>query len=120
MTGGLTTAGVNVLLPAVVVHNLTAESFSVWNLALQMAVYVNLLSMGLQTATARAVAHAAEAGPSSQTRLPEIVHAARSIAQGASGVAVLLVGLLVAFYPLMFPSVSLDLMSERNLFLSGI
>ncbi|WP_146183933.1 lipopolysaccharide biosynthesis protein [Limnohabitans sp. MMS-10A-160] len=112
MTGGLATAGVNVLLPAVVVHHLTAESFSVWNLALQMAVYVNLLSMGLQTATARAVAHAAEAGPSGQTRLPVIVHAARSIAQGASGVAVLMVALLVAFYPLMFPSVSPGMVSD--------
>lgn len=112
LLGGLATAGTNVLLPAVVVHHLSAEAFSVWNLALQMVVYVNLLSMGLQTATARAVAHAAEANQTPASRLPEIVHAARSIAHGASGAAVLLVALLVAVYPLLFPSVSTEMVVD--------
>ncbi|MGV0985822.1 MAG: hypothetical protein ACOYB2_14825 [Limnohabitans sp.] len=44
LIGGLAAAGVSVLLPALVVKHLSAESFSVWNLALQMVVYVNLLS----------------------------------------------------------------------------
>lgn len=112
LIGGLATAGVNVLLPAVVVKHLTAESFSVWNLALQMMVYVNLLSLGLQTTTARAVAHAADSGADGISRLPVIVRAARSIANGAAGVALLLVAGLVAGYPLLFPGVSVNLVGD--------
>lgn len=112
LIGGVATAGVNVLLPAVVVKHLTAESFSVWNLALQMMVYVNLLSLGLQTTTARAVAHAADSGADGMAQLPVIVRAARSISNGASGVALLLVAGLVAGYPLLFPGVSASLVSD--------
>ncbi len=112
LVGGLATAGVNVLLPAVVVKHLTAESFSVWNLALQMMVYVNLLSLGLQTTTARAVAHAADSGADGISRLPVIVRAARSISHGASGVALLLVAGLVVGYPLLFPGVSANLVGD--------
>lgn len=112
LIGGLASAGVNVLLPAVVVAHLTADSFSVWNLALQMVVYVNLLSLGLQTATARAVAHAADTGSVGAARLPVIVRAARSISHGASGVALLLVAGLVAGYPLLFPGVSASLVGD--------
>jgi O-antigen/teichoic acid export membrane protein len=112
LAGGLATAGVNVLLPAVVVKHLSAESFAVWNLALQMSVYVNLLSLGLQTATARAVAHAADAGPTGMMQLPVIVRAVRSISYWASGAAMLLVAALVVGYPLLFPGVSISLISE--------
>lgn len=112
LVGGLAAAGVNVLLPAVVAHHLSAESFAVWNLALQMVVYVNLLGLGLQTATARAVAHAADAGADGTMRLPVIAHAARSIARWAAGVALVLVVLLVAAYPLLFPGVSPALLED--------
>lgn len=105
LAGGVATAGVNVLLPTIVVKHLNAESFSIWNLALQMVVYVNLLSMGLQTATARAVAHAADGSKEGVAQLPVIVRAARSISHGASGVAIVFVTLLVAAYPLLFPDI---------------
>lgn len=110
LVGGLATAGVNLVLPAVVVKHLSAEAFSVWNLALQMLVYVNLLSLGLQTATARAVAHAAE--HEHQSGLPIIVRAARSISHGAAGLAVVAVLVLVALYPLLFPGVSTSLVGD--------
>lgn len=112
LVGGLVAAGVNVLLPAVVVQHLAADAFSVWTLALQMVVYVNLLSLGLQTVTARTVAHAADTGRDDAVSLPVIVRAARSIARVASVVALLLVALLVAGYPLLFPGVSPALVSD--------
>lgn len=118
LMGGVATAGVNVLLPAIVVKHLDAESFSIWNLALQMGVYVNLLSMGLQTATARAISHASDGNPQQVARLPTIVRAARSISYGASGVAVILAALLVAVYPLLFPSISPALISDFRITLA--
>jgi O-antigen/teichoic acid export membrane protein len=110
--GGLATAGVNILLPAVVVHHLSSESFAVWNLALQILVYVNLLSLGLQTATARAVAHAADHGVDGMTRLAVIARAARSIAHWASISALAFVVVLVAGYPLLFPDVAPALLND--------
>lgn len=107
LIGGLATAAVNVLLPAVVAKHLTGDSFSLWNLSLQIVAYVNLLSLGLQTATARAVAHAAEAELDGLQKLPLILSAARSIARWASAAALILVGILVVSYPLLFPGVSL-------------
>jgi O-antigen/teichoic acid export membrane protein len=116
--GGLATAGLNILLPAVVVHHLSSESFAVWNLALQILVYVNLLSLGLQTATARAVAHAADAGVDGMTRLPGIARAARSIAHWASVAALVFVVVLVAGYPLLFPDVSPALLVDFRMTLA--
>jgi len=112
LIGGLATAGVNVLLPAVVAHHLNAQSFAVWNLALQVVVYVNLLSLGLQTATARAVAHAGDGGAEGARQLPVIAHAARSITYWASGAALVLVAVLVLAYPWLFPGVSPALMID--------
>jgi O-antigen/teichoic acid export membrane protein len=112
LVGGVATAGVNLLLPALVVKYLSAESFSVWNLALQMMVYVNLLSMGLQTATARAVAHGSDAGDEGVSNLTTIVRAARSISRWASLAALLLIAVLVAVYPAFFPDVAGGLLAD--------
>jgi O-antigen/teichoic acid export membrane protein len=101
-----------VLLPAVVAHYLSTKSFAVWNLALQMLVYVSLLGMGLQTATARAVAHFAYASADAARTLPTIMHAARSISQWATGVGLLMVAALVAVYPYFFPAVPAELLTE--------
>lgn len=107
--GGLAGAGVSVVLPALVAKHLSTESFSVWNLALQIVVYVNLLSLGLQTATARAVAYAADAGQDSHARLVGILSAARSIARWSATAGLALVAMLAVSYPLLFPAVSADL-----------
>ena len=102
----MATAAVNVALPAIVVQHLTGASFSVWSLALQIAAWVNLLSLGLQTATARAISHASDESTDNDSKLLSILLAARSISHAAAGVALLLVIALVAAYPLLFPSVS--------------
>jgi O-antigen/teichoic acid export membrane protein len=108
LIGGIAGAGVSVLLPSIVAKHFDTASFSVWNLALQVVVYVNLLSLGLQTATARALAHAADAGTGT-VQMPVIVRAARSISYSASAIALMLVALLVGAYPLLFPGVSTSL-----------
>jgi O-antigen/teichoic acid export membrane protein len=101
-----------VLLLAVVAHYLSTKSFAVWNLALQMLIYVNLFGMGLQTATARAVALLADAGADAARTLPTIMHAARSISQWATGVGLLMVAALVVGYPYLFPAVPAELLTE--------
>lgn len=106
LIGGLATAGVNVLLPAIVVKHLSTEAFSVWNLALQMLVYVNLLGLGLQTAVARAMAHAVDNDAGSGHSPEMILRSARSLARWASLLGILVVFGLVAAYPLLFPGLS--------------
>lgn len=113
--GGLAAAGVNVLLIAILAHRLSPESFSIWNLSLQMMVYINILTIGLQTATARCVA---DANQVDEMRLPVIVHAARSIARLASCVAVLAVLLLVVLYPIMFPSIPVEMVDDFRIVLT--
>lgn len=110
--GGLGTAGLNILLPGVVARYLSADAFSVWSLALQIIIYVNLLGLGLQTATARAIAFATDTGGSAAADRPLIVRAARSISHIGAGLAVVVVVVLVLVYPLLFPSVPSRLASE--------
>lgn len=114
LVGGLSTAVANVLLPAVVVHRLSAEEFSAWNMALQIVAYVNLLSFGLQTATARAVAHATGSLQESES-ICVILQAARSIAYAAAFLALLAVAILVALYPLAFPAIPPALLPDFRL-----
>lgn len=114
LIGGVATAAVNILLPALVVKHFSTEAFSVWNLSLQLLVYVNLLSAGLQTATARAVAHAGPHDNSAHSPAV-IVRAARSISRWAAGCALVLVLLLAAGYPLLFPGVPSTLVVEFRL-----
>lgn len=103
--GGMGTAGLNILLPGVVARYLSADAFSVWSLALQIIVYVNLLGLGLQTATARAIAYTTDAGEGTTADRPLIVRAARSISHIGAGLAILVVVALVLAYPLLFPNV---------------
>lgn len=104
--GGFVSAIVSLLLPAVVVNYLGPESFSVWTLALQVVVYVNLLSLGLQNSTARMVAHEINSSYPSETRLSQIAHAARNISYWVSSVSIILVLILVVCYPLIFSGVN--------------
>ena len=111
LIGGVATAGVNVLLPAIVVKHLSADAFSVWNLALQMLVYVNLLGLGLQTAVARAVAHSVDSNRE-QSHSPEVIlSAARSLARRAATIGVATVLILVVAYPWLFPDLPTDLLA---------
>jgi len=105
VAGGLGTAAVSLLLPAVVAKYLSTDEFSLWSLALQIIVYVNLLGLGLQLATARAVSYAGDAGADGAWQNPVIARAARSISNKAAMVAALMIVVLVVTCPLLFPSV---------------
>lgn len=112
LIGGGGTAAVNVLLPAVVAKYLSTDSFSLWSLALQIVAYVNLLALGLQTATARAVSFAGDGGAEGRAQWPVIARAARSIGRVSSAVALIMIAALVVAYPVLFPSVPPSLIGE--------
>lgn len=116
--GSLGTAAVTLLLPAIVARYLDADAFSLWSLALQIVVYVNLLALGLQVATARAVSYAGDADAEGARQLPALARSARSIASISSRLAVLAIALLVIGYPLVFPSVPEALRGEFRLVLA--
>lgn len=118
LVGGIASALVSLLLPSLVVRHLSQESFSVWNLSLQVIAYVSLLSLGLQSATARSIAHAADIGHDNNVVLCEIVCAARNISHWAAAGGVALVFLLAALYPLMFPSVNPMLLHDFRITVS--
>lgn len=109
--GGVANAGISLLLPAVVVKHITPSEFSLWNLSLQIIVYVNLLGMGLQTATARAIARTTSSNGQTDPLAPATVRAARSIANISSLIAIILVVGLVIGYPLLFPGVPPSLLT---------
>lgn len=110
--GGVANAGISLLLPAVVVKHITPSEFSLWNLSLQIIVYVNLLGMGLQTATARAIARTTSSRDQTDPLAPATVRAARSIASISSIVAIILIAGLVIGYPLLFPGVPTNLLTS--------
>ena len=102
---------VNLLIPAVLVRNISSQEFSVWSLSYQIISYVLLLGIGLQVATARAVAHAAEF-PESSAGISLIVLAARSIARWATVIALAAVVGATFVYPSFFPQMPEQLGSE--------
>jgi O-antigen/teichoic acid export membrane protein len=108
LVGGLAMAGVNIILPALIAKHTSSIEFSVWNIALQIIIYVNILGLGLQTATARSIAHASDAAVDNHHELVSILAASRSIAHWASAVAVVLIGALLLLYPMLFPGVPPD------------
>ena len=106
LIGGLASAGMSILLPAMMAKYLSTEAFSVWALAFQVITYVNLLGLGLQNATARAIAY------STESDRPKVTKAAISLAKNASIFALIILIGLTSIYPMLFPQVNPGLIYE--------
>jgi O-antigen/teichoic acid export membrane protein len=110
LVGGLSFALFNLAIPGIVSRHLRADQFGVWSLAIQVIPYVNLLGLGLQMSTARAIAHASERNESDL--VAQIIRAAHSIGRGATACALVAVVALAFVYPAIFPSVPEELVSN--------
>lgn len=113
LIGGASAAAFNLALPAIVSRHLTTAEFAAWSLALQIVAYITLLGLGLQTATARAIAQAE--GRQDTKAMLDIARAARSISTWATAAAAMAAVLLAACYPLLFPSIPDDLLGAFRL-----
>lgn len=111
LVGALFSAAYVIIVPSIVSGYFSVEIFSLWSLALQIIVYVNFLGMGLQTATARAIAFN-DADNFKRDKFPEIVRAAQSIAKWAALVAILVILLLIFLYPLFFHDIPVDKLGD--------
>ena len=103
LIGGASAAAFNLVLPAIVSRHLSTPEFAAWSLALQIVAYITLLGLGLQTATARAIAQAE--GRQDTASMQNIARAAQSIARWATATAALAALLLAVCYPLLFPGI---------------
>lgn len=107
--GGLGTAVFNLLLPALVARYLGKLEFTVWNLALQVIIYLQIFGFGLQNAITRFVAHGHE--------LNDLVDQRKTIKAGLiltalfSMLALLAVGLLIVFYPIIFSDIPANMVA---------
>lgn len=110
VVGGAGSAVFNFLLPALVVKHLGQMEFSVWNLALQVIVYLQLFGFGVQNVIIRFIAHGNELNDVADQR--NTIQAGLMLVTGFVAVAIVAVGGLVWFYPLLFPRVSAGLTSE--------
>lgn len=110
LVGGLSAALFNLSIPALVSRHLPIEQFSAWGLALQIVVYVNLLGLGLQMATAREIVQAEER--QDQQAMLRIIRAAHSIGKIATTCGLLAVLLLAFAYPLLFPGIPAELLPK--------
>jgi O-antigen/teichoic acid export membrane protein len=113
LIGGGSAAAFNLVLPAIVSRHLATTEFAAWSLALQIVAYITLLGLGLQTATARAVAQAE--GRQDVAAMLQIARAAHSIARWATLAAALAALLLAAAYPLLFPGMDGQLLGTFRL-----
>lgn len=116
--GGLATAGVNIFIPAIVVNYFDTNSFSAWSLALQISIYVNLMSMGLQTATARAISHEVE--KKQNNILSAVTKASQSIAYIFFAFACLITIIITFTYPYVFSNLPQNLINEFQITLAVI
>ncbi|OEZ98114.1 hypothetical protein [Duganella phyllosphaerae] len=111
--GGAGTALFNLLLPALVVRHLGKLEFSVWSLALQVLIYLQLFGFGLQTAMTKYIAHGNELQDKGDQR--KTIKAGLVLVSSFTAMALVAVGLLALFYPLFFNDVPAELMGEFRL-----
>ena len=120
MIGGAGSALFNLLLPALVVRHLGKLEFSVWSLALQVLIYLQIFGFGLQTAMTKYIAHGHALIDIEDQR--KTVKAGLVLAGIFALLAAVAVGGLVIFYPLLFSNVPRELVSEFRIciFVLGI
>lgn len=111
--GGAGSALFNLLLPALVVRYLGKMEFSVWALALQILLYLQIFGFGLQTAMTKYIAHGNALSDKSDQR--KTVKAGLVLVSGFIMLALVAVGLLALFYPLFFKDVPAELVGEFRL-----
>lgn len=111
--GGAGTALFNLLLPAMVVRHLGKVEFSLWSLALQVLVYLQIFGFGLQIAVTRFIAHAHELGDIEDQR--KTVAAGLMLARRFIALALLAVVLLVLVYPMLFSNVPPEMTTDFRL-----
>ena len=100
---GSATALVAVFLPPLLVRHMTAVSYGVWVLVLQVAAYVGYLDFGLQTAIGRYIAYATERRDYQQRS--SVFSTALAGLVAAAFVSLLLLVAAAAAVPAVFPSI---------------
>ena len=100
---GGATALVAVFLPPLLVRHMTAVSYGVWVLVLQVAAYIGYLDFGLQTAIGRYIAYATERRDYQQ--LNSVFSTAFAGLVAAAFVGLLLLLAAAAVVPVVFPSI---------------
>jgi len=108
--GGGAGALFTLILPAMVVRSLTAVEFSIWALAIQMLIYVQLFGFGLQNAVTHFIAHGHELEDLDDQR--KTIKAAVVLAAVFVGIATFAVLALLIFYPLLFSDVPSNLVAD--------
>jgi len=108
--GGAGSALFNLLLPALVVRHLGKLEFSIWSLALQILIYLQIFGFGLQTAMTKFIAHGYELNDLEDQR--KTLKAGLVIVSSFVLLAVVAVIGLVIFYPLLFKNIPIELVSE--------
>lgn len=111
--GGLGTAIFNLLLPALVARYLGKLEFTVWNLALQVIVYLQIFGFGLQNAVTRFIAHGHELNDLSDQR--KTIKAGLVLTAWFASLALLAVAALVVFYPVIFADIPTPMVNEFRL-----
>lgn len=111
--GGAGTALFNILLPALAVRHLDKLEFSVWTLALQVSIYVQLFGMGLQTVVTYRIAKSGAQSDLQGQR--DSLAAGIALSKYFSIAAALVVILLVSFYPILFSGVPENLVGKFRL-----
>lgn len=108
--GGAGSALFNLLLPALVVRYLGKMEFSVWTLALQILLYLQIFGFGLQTAMTKFIAHANEKNDVDDQK--KTIRAGLALVTYFAMTAVLVVVGLIIFYPFLFSNIPVELVSE--------
>lgn len=98
--GGIGTAIYNLLLPSIVVHNLSASDFSIWSLGLQVMIYVQVVGFGIQTVLAKFIASDNEL--TSKRSLSLTCTVGREIVNRLMIIGIIISIILSFIYPLFF------------------
>lgn len=108
--GGVGSALFNLLLPALVVRYLGKMEFSVWTLALQILLYLQIFGFGLQTAMTKFIAHGNEKNDLVDQK--KTIRAGFALVTYFSLFAMIVVFALVIFYPFLFSNIPANFLSE--------
>jgi len=110
VAGGIGAALFNLLLPALVARYLGKLEFTVWNLALQVIIYLQIFGFGLQNAVTRFFAHGHELNDLKDQK--QTVKAAIYLSGVFCLMALIAVAALIVFYPVIFADIPAGMVTE--------
>ena len=100
LLGGAISVGFSLIVPAMMSRFLNEKDFHIWNIGMQVALYIQVIGIGIQTAVSRQIAQ--EGAASNRAMEIDVINSAFRVAFVMVMLCCIAVGIFVALGPVLF------------------